>query len=97
MARLPIHWVIFLWGAQLLAKCRATELTNHNLGYRVVVLVTNQPARPGMGIGWGEPMCLGLTADGSFLFIERGGAVKWWDSSTGTTIERFERVHPRPK
>ena len=38
-----------------------------------------------MGSGWGEPMSLALTENGSFLFIERGGAVKWWESSNHTT------------
>ena len=68
-----------------IAVGRASGLTNEGSGFRVNVLVTNQPARAGMGSGWGEPMSLALTENGSFLFIERGGAVKWWDSSNQTT------------
>ena len=64
MARLLIHWFTCFWGAKLLLECKASELMNHNSGYRVVVLVTNQPARAGMGSGWGEPMSLALTENG---------------------------------
>ena len=32
-----------------------------------------------------DPMQLEVLADGSLLFIERGGAVRWWDAAAGET------------